>query len=794
MPKAMPRVTDAMLDTIPDGVGSFDDTAVGEPLEALFAGRFVIESLLGAGGMGSVYRAHDRKLDEVVALKVIRPELVRPEMIEHFQREVKLARRVTHRNVVRVFDLGEHDGLSFFTMELVPGDSLAKVLAERGRIPAAMAWTIARELSAALDAAHTAGVVHRDLKPDNVIVAHDGRFVITDFGIASPPETHAAAGGPKFFGTPAYMAPEQVDRRAPVDERADLYALGVLLYEAVTGELPWQGETALALAVARLLAPPPDPRARARVPDALAELVLALMARDPAERPANAHAVADRIAREVGEGAGRASMAPPDAAASVRPGALPVVAAPRRVRVAVLPIAAHEHLRELAAGLTQDLVDGLSSVPGVVVRSQATGLRAEADPVRLGRELGVELVVSGALLRLDGDRYRLTLRATTVCDGVQLWARRFEGDASAWIATIDEAARAIGAALSVEAPVARRAAPDAQSIELYLQARSKFRQFTQRTVEEAIALLEVAVRRSPDSALILAALASASARRHFWTGLGEDEARSAALRALEVDPSSAEGHAALAAVEFQSGCYDAALDALDEALVRAPLSADAHFLRARLLFEIDEPAHALAGFRRTVDLDPGIWLAHYERARLHALEGAWFEAELALDTTVALAPSDEITAMRLNQRLRFALWRGEPEPLAAALGDIDALSASGLPVRMLAGARMLAEAVRTRTRFDADGAMRAISGERGSPRRVVFFEQLEAEVAGFHGFHDLCIEATQRAIASGLIDLAWIRRCPSLAAVRATGALAPIEAQVAARVEPARAKLVARAR
>jgi TolB-like protein len=784
----MPRVTDALLDTIPDGLGSFDDTAVGEPLEALFAGRFVIESLLGAGGMGSVYRARDRKLDEVVALKVIRPELVRPEMLEHFQREVKLARRVTHRNVVRVFDLGEHEGLSFFTMELVLGDSLAKVLTERRRIPAAMAWTLARELSAALDAAHAAGVVHRDLKPDNVIVGRDGRFVITDFGIASPPETHAAAGGPKFFGTPAYMAPEQVDRRAPVDERADLYALGVVLYEAVTGELPWQGETALALAVARLFAPPPDPRTRARLPSALAELILALMARDPAERPANAREVVERVAREEREGAGRASIAPPEASASLRSGALPALATPRRVRVAVLPIVAHEPHGSLAAGLTQELVDGLASVPGVMVRSHASATRAEADPARFGRELGVELVVSGALVGLDGDRFRLTLRATSVCDGLQLWAKRFEVEASAWIATIDEAAQAIGAALSVEAPVVRRAAPDAESIELYLRARAKFRQFTSRNVEEAIALLEVAVRRSPDSALVLGAYATACARRHFWSGFGAEEARAAARRAQESDPAAAEGYLALASVEFQSGSYEAAVDALDEALARAPLSAEAHFLRARMLVEVDELPVGLAGLVRTAELDAGLWNAHYERARLHALTGAWLDADLALDTMVALAPGEEPGVMRSNQRLRFALWRGDPEGIAAAVSEVDA------HVGSTQAARALADSLRTRVPFDPDRAMRSITGERGSQRRVAYFEQLAAEVAGYLGDVEGCVAATSRAVASSLIDLAWIRRCPALGTARATGALAPLEAQLAARVEPARAKLVARAR
>ncbi|AKV04164.1 Serine/threonine protein kinase [Labilithrix luteola] len=229
---------------------------------ALVANRYELLGMLGGGAMGTVYRARDRELDEIVALKVLRRELAATEgMLERFRREVKLARRVTHRNVARTFDIGEHGGDRFLTMELVRGEGLASLLTRRGRLPLAEVVSISRDVCAGLSAAHAAGVLHRDLKPDNVVLAEDGRAVITDFGIAraaSEGELGRTVGG--IVGTPAYMAPEQVEGAPNLDARADLYALGAMIFELLTGSLPWTGETVIAVAAARLLQPPPDPR------------------------------------------------------------------------------------------------------------------------------------------------------------------------------------------------------------------------------------------------------------------------------------------------------------------------------------------------------------------------------------------------------------------------------------------------------------------------------------------------------------------------------------------------------
>jgi serine/threonine protein kinase len=274
-------------------------TAMGSSERTLVAGRFELLGLIGSGGMGSVYRARDRQLDEVVALKMISRDLARdPLMVERFRREVKLARRVTHRNVVRTFDLGEHDSQLFLTMELVEGESLGARLARGERLEGKEILTLAREVCAGLGAAHAAGVVHRDLKPDNVLLARDGRVVLTDFGIASAQQATASRKLTMglVVGTAEYISPEQVQGRSDLDGRADIYALGAMLFELVTGRAAWVGASTLAVVTARLASPPPDPRTLATVNDRLSEIILSCMAPRREQRPETVEQLSDSIA------------------------------------------------------------------------------------------------------------------------------------------------------------------------------------------------------------------------------------------------------------------------------------------------------------------------------------------------------------------------------------------------------------------------------------------------------------------------------------------------------------------
>ena len=279
------------------------------------AGRYLVEAEIGAGGNGVVYRALDRALGEHVAVKVLRPELVadEPRAAEALAHELRLARRISHRNVVRTHDLGESGGLPFITMELVDGASLAAVLRARGPLDEPAILAVAAQLARALEAAHAEGVVHGDLKPGNVLLARDGVLKVGDFGVASLARWRAgeaAASAPAsgarrrlagaVVGTPEYLAPEVLLGGAP-DVRADLYAAGMVLHECATGATPFEADTPRSFLARKLDAPPPDADAEdepsAGPPRTLRALVAQLTARDRERRPTCAAELAEHVAR-----------------------------------------------------------------------------------------------------------------------------------------------------------------------------------------------------------------------------------------------------------------------------------------------------------------------------------------------------------------------------------------------------------------------------------------------------------------------------------------------------------------
>jgi eukaryotic-like serine/threonine-protein kinase len=257
----------------------------------VFAGRYQIQEELGAGGMGVVYRAFDREIGETVALKAIRPDVrdYDPTLLDRFKQELRLARRITHRNVVRTFDLGEVDRIYYITMEYVRGTTVATLIKEAGRLAVPAALTIGKQVCRALEVAHEAGIVHRDIKPQNLLVDPTGFLKVTDFGIArlAGPQTdgEALTVTGAVVGTPQYMAPEQL-LGEPVDGRADIYATGAVLYECVTGRRPYEASTPVALLGYYVREePPPDPASlNPEVPAAFAKTILRSLERRPGDR------------------------------------------------------------------------------------------------------------------------------------------------------------------------------------------------------------------------------------------------------------------------------------------------------------------------------------------------------------------------------------------------------------------------------------------------------------------------------------------------------------------------------
>lgn len=263
----------------------------------VLASRYEVLDALGEGGMGMVYRVRDRETTEILALKLLRPEIARdPAMMERFKNEIRLAHRITHKNVCRIYDFNRVDDLAYFTMEYVDGESLRAYLKRAGKLTPERTIDLARQIAAGLSEAHAQGVVHRDLKPDNVMLGRDGLVKLLDFGIARALGSDTATVR-TIMGTPEYMAPEQSQGKA-VDQRVDLYALGLILYECLTGRRAFSGATPVEIALKQLKEKPLPPRKfLPSTPAPLEAVVMRCLEKDPARRYASATEIQRALAQ-----------------------------------------------------------------------------------------------------------------------------------------------------------------------------------------------------------------------------------------------------------------------------------------------------------------------------------------------------------------------------------------------------------------------------------------------------------------------------------------------------------------
>ena len=292
----------------------------------LFASRYDILATVGKGGMGVVYRAHDRQLDEEVALKVLRPDVVKTDatLVDRFKQEIKLARRITHRNVLRTHDFGETGGTPYISMEYLEGVTLKELVSSKGALPTGVGLRIAKQMCLGLEAAHEQGVVHRDIKPQNMLILPEsGELKIMDFGIARVSEVKGGGATDSglttagmVMGTPDYMPPEQA-QGAPADFRSDIYSLGVVLFEVFVGRLPFTGENMMAVVMAHIQKPVPSPRSmNPKIPPRLEAIILRMLDKDPARRFATVSEVLEGLDAVSAEGPSGTGSRPKPASAA----------------------------------------------------------------------------------------------------------------------------------------------------------------------------------------------------------------------------------------------------------------------------------------------------------------------------------------------------------------------------------------------------------------------------------------------------------------------------------------------
>ncbi len=674
--------------------------SVFDRLKTALADRYTIEHELGAGGMATVYLAHDLKHHRKVAVKVLRPELAATLGPERFVREIEIAANLSHPHILPLYDSGQADGFLYYVMPYVEGESLRERLDRDGKLPVEDIVRLTDDIAVALSYAHDHGIVHRDVKPENIMLTGD-RAVVADFGIA---RAVTAAGGERLtgtglaIGTPAYMSPEQAMGLEEVDARSDVYALGCVVYEMVGGKAPFEGPTPQALlakhavdAVPRLRTSDPA------IPVYVERAVEKALAKDPADRFQTPSEFGKALTTGTVVARVRKRRRWPRRTLAGAVGVILVAAigwwgttltgGPVFERLAVLPLTnlTNDPDQEyLVAGVQEALISELSKIGiSVIARTSMTQYRDTEKPIReIARELGVDAIIEGSVFR-EGDSLEITARLIDPETESPVWSRTFDGDLPNVVSLYRGLTRAIAEQIELaltpeaEARLASTRTINPETYETYLKGIYFVNRATPETHEKGMAYLHEAVELDPAEPLAYAGLAIGYITLAHGPAPPVDalpRARAAAERAMRLDSTLAE---TLASLAFIKGYYDWEWEAAERDFLRAielnPSLAIAHYWyswQLALFGRMDEAMaeHKLAreadplnplntawlGWlyywegrydeaedeaRRSLELDPNFPVGHFVLGEVHAVRGMYDEAVAVARQAVEVAPA-----------------------------------------------------------------------------------------------------------------------------------------------------------
>ncbi len=681
----------------------------------LFGGRYEILGVLGQGGMGAVYKARDRELDRLIALKVIRPELATdPAILARFKQELILSRNITHKNVVRIFDLGEAEGIRFISMEYIDGEDLRTILRRDGKFAPQEAIAVVEQVCRALDCAHSEGVIHRDLKPQNIMRDKNGRIVVMDFGLARSLGDSGLTQTGALVGTLEYMSPEQAMGSA-LDQRSDIFSVGLIFFELLTGKAPYKADTAIASLMKRTREDAQSASdVEASVPKTLSAIVSRCLEREPANRyhsavellqqlttwEANPNISAETLSQMIPHAIIRRSRFSLDLPGKswmwISGAVLVIVLATFAGRtllnrtapssgemaqgipslkqgkyVAILPlkqIGDPKALGYVADGIQEALAAKLFQLKEVHLASSDSIDKAVAKDLplsKLARELGVNLVLQGSV-QGNSDQLRVTLSLDDASTGKRLWSQEFPGAAGDVLALEDQIYGNVATALALkptdeeQARVGAHPTENVKAYDLYLQGRNILRNgHSQDAFKQAVGLFEQAIDKDSNFALAYTGLADSSLSMYRETkeSIWAQKATLAAQQGERLSSNLPEVHLSLGSVYSNTGKNTEAVTELKKALELAPNSDEAYRELGLAYSRSGQSDEAISAYQKAVATNAYNWQNHIDLGNAYFYLGDSAKALPEYQKVTEIAPDNPLGYMDIGSvYLREGKW------------------------------------------------------------------------------------------------------------------------------------------